>query len=125
MIEGLWLERLKRKGALRPSFHESGKIAPFRFLERFSRNDLVVVQEKLRRAHLRAADNGQQSRDLLARNQSQGAAGWAREHRPIRIHTLTNFARILEDEDSTWFHLFGDPFVQDADFRDHRVSPFW
>src|SRR6202035_4270757 len=79
--------------------------------------------KKLRRALRGPTDRRQKSRHLLARNQAQRAARRAGEHRPIGVFSLPHFARILQHEHGTGFHLLGNPFVDNAQLTDHHASP--
>jgi len=79
--------------------------------ERLSTYDLAIVDEELRGALIGAADYGQQSSQLLARNQSQGAAFGTGQHGPIRVIFFSDAAGVLQHEDGAGQHLFGDPLA--------------
>jgi hypothetical protein len=93
-------------------------------LTSLARHDFVVADKKLRRAGIRAADYRNQAGDLLASDQPEYAAAWARQHCPERICALSSLARILKNEDSSRLHLFRNPLIQDIDFRDHLYPRF-
>src|SRR5271155_1877213 len=100
----------------------SGRGRPLHIrLERFTHDDFAFANEKLRGAVLRAADDWHQTVDLAPRNQAQHAAGWASEHGPVGVFLLADFTGVLEDEDCSGLHLFGNPFVQNVQFSDHAL----
>ena len=67
-------------------------------LERFAHNDFGFANEKLRRALLRTADDRDQAIDLAARDQTQHAAGWAREHGPVGIFFFADLRRRFPEQ---------------------------
>src|ERR1700678_2392007 len=67
--------------------------------ERFSAHDLAVVDEELRRAQTRSADDRQKCGELLARDQAQGAAFGTGEHGPVGIVFLSDAAGVLQHKD--------------------------
>src|ERR1700691_413717 len=79
--------------------------------ERFSTHDLAVVNEELRRALTGTADYREQSGELLARDQAQGATFGTGEHGPIGIVFFSDAARVLQHEDGAGEHLFRDPLA--------------
>lgn len=80
-------------------------------LERLSRDHLTIINEKLRRTLIRSANYRQQSGQLFARNQAQGAAFGAGEHGPIGIVFFSDAAGVLQHKDGAGEHLFGDPLA--------------
>src|SRR3954470_15513162 len=92
----------------------------WRSLAGFSRHDVVVVNEVLCRANVRPADHGNEPGYLAARDKAKRAAVGASEHGPVGIVVLAHLPGVLENEQSTGAHLFGDPFAQEIDFCDHR-----
>src|ERR1700734_209507 len=93
-----------------------------RVLIRFARHDLFVADKELCRTLFRSTNDGQESADLFARDQSQLSTGWAREHSPVRIFLLPDLAGIFQDENGSRLHLFGDPLAKDSEFSDHVPS---
>jgi hypothetical protein len=79
--------------------------------ERLSTYDLAIVDEELRGTLIRSADYGQQSGELLARDQAQGAAFGTGEHGPVGVIFFSDAAGILQHEDGAGQHLFGDPLA--------------
>src|SRR5271166_6885084 len=88
----------------------------------FAWHNLLVAYEELGRAGPRAANDGQQSADLFARHQSQLTARWARQDSPVGILLFAHLAGVLQNENGSRLHLFGDPLVQHAQFSDHVPS---
>jgi len=79
--------------------------------ERLSTYHLTIVNEELRGALIGAADYGEQSGELLARNQAQSAAFRAGEHGPVGVIFFSDAAGVLQHEDGAGEHLFGDPLA--------------
>jgi len=79
--------------------------------ERLSRDDLTIVDEKLRGAPIGAADYGQQTGELLARDQAQSAALGTGQHGPVGVVFFSDAAGVLQHEDRAGEHLFGDPLA--------------
>src|SRR5574340_1544810 len=92
------------------------------FSDRLAGDDLLVLQEELRRALPGAADHGDEPGDLAARDQPQSGALGAGEHRPVGILGVAHLAGILQHEERPRPHLLGNPFVQDVHLLDHVTS---
>ena len=67
--------------------------------ERLSGHDLAVVDEELCWALTGAADYGQQSGELLTRDQAQSAAFGTGKHGPVRVIFFSDAASVLQHED--------------------------
>jgi hypothetical protein len=79
--------------------------------ERLSTYNLAIVDEKLGGTLIRSADYGQQSGELLARNQAQGAAFGTREHGPVGVVFFADATGVLQHEDGAGQHLFRNPLA--------------
>src|SRR5271165_5226738 len=93
-----------------------------RFSVRLARHDLFVPNKELGGALLGAADDRQQAGNLLARDEAELAARWARKHSPIGVLFFADVPGVLQDKNGSSLHLFGDPLAQNAKFSDHVPS---
>jgi hypothetical protein len=114
---------LKWMALLSTSCRANNTLAWSSHSERLAHDDFAFANEKLRRTMLRAANDWHQTVDLPTRNQPQHAARRASEHGPVRIFLLADFAGILQNENCSGLHLFGNPFIQNVEFGDHCAPP--
>ncbi len=87
----------------------------------FAHDDLVLAEEELGGAVLRAANDRDQPRDLAPRDEPQRPARRARQHGPVGIVGFPDFARVLQHEHRAGDHVFRHPLAQDIQFSDHST----
>ena len=91
---------------------DTGGTRGLRRLLRTAETNPLTVQTVLGRAGIATADHSLACAQLASRNEPHGAAAGARHDGNIRVMGVAKFGLVLEDENRSRVHFFGNPFFQ-------------